>query len=80
MPDEEVKFLSTYLSGGGEVKVMADRIDCRVDRLPGLECLDLMRCALRCGATLPDRGRSGTGLSPTGDRPYGSAVDLKPTK
>ena len=46
MPDEEVKFLSTYLSSGGEGKVMADRIDCRVDRLPGLECLDLMRCAV----------------------------------
>jgi hypothetical protein len=77
MPDEEVKFLSTYRFGGGECRVMADRVDCRVDRLPGLEYLDLMRCA---GSLLPDRGRRGTGLSPTGDRLCISGVDLKPTK
>jgi hypothetical protein len=50
MPDEEVQFLSSYLFGGGEGKVMADRIDRRVDRLPGLEGLDLMRGAVGLAA------------------------------
>jgi hypothetical protein len=50
MPDAEVKFLSTYLFGGGEGRVMAERIDRRVDRLPGLEGLDLMRGAVSLAA------------------------------
>jgi hypothetical protein len=50
MPEEEVEFLSTYLFGGGEGKVMAERIDRRVDRLPGLEGLDLMSGAVTFAA------------------------------
>ena len=42
MPDPEVAFLSSYLFGGNEGMAMADRIDRRVDRLPGLADLDLM--------------------------------------
>jgi hypothetical protein len=42
MPDPEVAFLSSYLFGGKEGTAMADRIDRRVDRLPGLADLDLM--------------------------------------
>jgi hypothetical protein len=50
MPDEEVTFLSTYLFGGCEGRVMVERIDRRVDRLPGLEGLDLMRGAVSLAA------------------------------
>jgi hypothetical protein len=42
MPDGEVKFLSSYLFGGDEGFVMAERIDRRVDGLPGMAGLDLM--------------------------------------
>jgi hypothetical protein len=42
MPDREVKFLSSYLFGGTEGLPMVERIDRRVDRLPGLAGLDLM--------------------------------------
>ncbi len=50
MPDEEVHFLSTYLFGGEEGLSVADRIDRRVDRLPGLQGLDLMRGAVATAA------------------------------
>jgi len=43
MPTDEVRFLSSYLFGGEEGRVMADRIDRRVDRLPGLDGLGLMK-------------------------------------
>ncbi len=43
MPDREVHFLSSYLFGDDDGKVMAERIDRRVDRLPGLEGLSLMQ-------------------------------------
>jgi hypothetical protein len=42
MPDGEVKFLSSYLFGGNEGFAMAERIDRRVDGLPGMAGLDLM--------------------------------------
>jgi hypothetical protein len=42
MPDGEVKFLSSYLFGGNAGFAMAERIDRRVDRLPGMAGLDLM--------------------------------------
>ncbi|MDA8148709.1 MAG: ferritin-like domain-containing protein [Actinomycetota bacterium] len=43
MPTDEVRFLSSYLFGGEEGRAMADRIDRRVDRLPGLDGLGLMK-------------------------------------
>ena len=42
MPETEVEFLSSYLFGGDEGMAMADRIDRRVDRLPGLADLELL--------------------------------------
>ena len=42
----EVHFLSSYLFGDPEGMAMADRIDRRVDRLPGLEGLTLLRDAV----------------------------------
>ena len=50
VPDQEVRFLSTYLFGDPEGQAMADRIDRRVDRLPGLECLNLLRGAVSVAA------------------------------
>jgi hypothetical protein len=46
VPDQEVHFLSSYLFGDPEGMAMADRIDRRVDRLPGLEGLTLLRDAV----------------------------------
>ena len=46
VPDQEVAFLSTYLFGDPDGVAMADRIDRRVDRLPGLEGLNLLRGAV----------------------------------
>ena len=43
MPDQEVRFVSSYLFGDQEGLTLADRIDRRVDRLPGLGGLGLMR-------------------------------------
>lgn len=45
MPDDEVRFLVRYLFAGEEGRQMADRIDRRVDRLPGLEGLALVSTA-----------------------------------
>jgi hypothetical protein len=50
MPDEEVRFLSTYLFGDEEGLTLAERIDRRVDRLPGLDGLGLMRGAVGVAA------------------------------
>jgi hypothetical protein len=50
MPDEEVRFLSTYLFGGEDGLGVAERIDRRVDRLPGLDGLGLMRGAVATAA------------------------------
>jgi len=50
MPDEEVRFLSTYLFGGEDGLGVAERIDRRVDRLPGLDGLGLMRGAVAVAA------------------------------
>jgi hypothetical protein len=46
MPDAEVRFLGSYLFGGPEGLAVADRIDRRVDRLPGLDGLKLMHRAV----------------------------------
>jgi len=50
MPDQEVRFLSTYLFGDQEGLTLAERIDRRVDRLPGLDGLGLMRTAVGAAA------------------------------
>jgi hypothetical protein len=42
VPDREVDFLRTYLFGDEDGKVMARRIDRRLDRLPGLDGLNLL--------------------------------------
>jgi hypothetical protein len=46
VPDQEVDFLRTYLFGDVDGMALADRIDRRVDRLPGLEGLSLLRGAV----------------------------------
>jgi hypothetical protein len=46
VPDQEVDFLRTYLFGDHDGQAMADRIDRRVDRLPGLEGLHLLQGAV----------------------------------
>jgi hypothetical protein len=50
VPDREVDFLRTYLFGDADGRAMADRIDRRVDRLPGLEGLNLLRGAVAAAA------------------------------
>jgi hypothetical protein len=44
--DQEVDFLRTYLFGDPDGLSMAERIDRRVDRLPGLEGLHLVTGAV----------------------------------
>ena len=46
VPDTEVDFLGTYLFGDPEGHAMAERIDRRVDRLPGLGGLNLLAHAV----------------------------------
>jgi hypothetical protein len=46
VPDSEVAFLRTYLFGDPDGRAMAERIDRRVDRLPGLEGLQLLTAAV----------------------------------
>ncbi|MEY2433877.1 MAG: hypothetical protein QOC92_3602 [Acidimicrobiaceae bacterium] len=46
MPASEVRFLVRYLFEGDDGRAMADRIDRRVDRLPGLAGLNLIGGAL----------------------------------
>jgi hypothetical protein len=46
VPEREVDFLRSYLFGDDDGRAMADRIDRRVDRLPGLEGLNLLRGAV----------------------------------
>jgi hypothetical protein len=50
VPDQEVDFLRTYLFGDEDGQAMAERIDRRVDRLPGLEGLNLLRGAVSLAA------------------------------
>jgi hypothetical protein len=50
VPDQEVDFLRTYLFGDDDGRAMAERIDRRVDRLPGLEGLNLLRGAVTVAA------------------------------
>jgi len=46
VPGTEVDFLRAYLFGDDDGRAMADRIDRRVDRLPGLQGLNLLRGAV----------------------------------
>jgi hypothetical protein len=50
VPDREVNFLRSYLFGGQDGREIAERIDRRVDRLPGLEGLHLLRGAVSLAA------------------------------
>jgi hypothetical protein len=50
VPDQEVDFLRTYLFGDDDGRAVADRIDRRVDRLPGLDGLNLLRSAVSSAA------------------------------
>ena len=50
VPDQEVDFLRTYLFGDEDGQAMAERIDRRVDRLPGLDGLRLLRGAVAAAA------------------------------
>jgi hypothetical protein len=50
MPDSEVRFLVRHLFGGDDGGEIADRIDRRVDALPGLGGLGLVRGAVRAAA------------------------------
>lgn len=46
VPAREIEFLRTFLFGDDDGRAMADRIDRRVDRLPGLGGLNLLREAV----------------------------------
>ncbi|MGA3148764.1 MAG: ferritin-like domain-containing protein, partial [Acidimicrobiales bacterium] len=50
IPDQEVDFLRSYLFGDDDGLSVADRIDRRVDRLPGLGGLNLLRGAVSAAA------------------------------
>jgi hypothetical protein len=50
VPDQEVDFLRRYLFGDDDGRAVADRIDRRVDRLPGLDGLYLLRGAVSTAA------------------------------
>jgi hypothetical protein len=45
MPDDEVRFMVRYLFGGEDGRGIVARLDRRVDRLPGLDGLGLLRSA-----------------------------------
>ena len=59
MPAEETTFVIAHLLGGDEGRAMAQRIDRRVDRLPGLEGLRLVEGAVEDALTPPRAGRRG---------------------
>jgi hypothetical protein len=51
MPEDESKFMITYLFGGEDGLAVAQRIDRRVDRLAGLDGLGLCQQArIKCAA------------------------------
>ncbi len=50
VPDDEVAFLRGYLFGDDDGRALAERIDRRVDRLPGLAGLNLVRGAVGAAA------------------------------
>jgi hypothetical protein len=50
VPDDEVAFLRGYLFGDDDGRAMAERIDRRVDRLPGLAGLNLVHGAVTAAA------------------------------
>ena len=50
VPDQEVDFVRAYLFGDDDGQAMAERIDRRVDRLPGLEGLHLLQGAVGTAA------------------------------
>ena len=50
VPDQEVDFLRCYLFGDEDGRSVADRIDRRVDRLPGLDGMYLLRGAVSAAA------------------------------
>lgn len=50
MPDDEVTFVANHLLGGDEGRVFAQRIDRRIDALPGLEGLRLVERAVAAAA------------------------------
>ncbi|MGO8870073.1 MAG: ferritin-like domain-containing protein [Acidimicrobiales bacterium] len=56
VPDSEVDFLRTYVFGDPNGQATAERIDRRVDRLPGLDGLNLL-----VAAAAPDHGVDGGG-------------------
>lgn len=67
MHESEVTFLIRYLFGDEEGRQVAERIDRRVDRLPGLRGLGLVQAAVRAKA--PPMGLPGVNpLSPSGHR------------
>jgi len=47
MPDEEVAFMATYLFGDDAGKAAAARVDMQIDRLPGLDGLELLTSSAR---------------------------------
>jgi hypothetical protein len=53
MPDREVAFMTRYLFDNEVGESMVDRIDRRIDRLPGLEGLGLLRGALESYRRIP---------------------------
>jgi hypothetical protein len=53
MPDPEVAFLTRYLFDNPEGEAMVDRIDRRIDRLPNLAGLGLLRGALETYRKIP---------------------------
>ena len=50
VPDREVEFLRSYLFGDADGWSVAARIDRRVDRLPGLDGLNLLHTAVTAAA------------------------------
>jgi hypothetical protein len=53
LPDQEVAFMTRYLFDNEEGASMVDRIDRRIERLPGLDGLGLMRRALATYRRIP---------------------------
>jgi hypothetical protein len=85
VPKIETSFATAYLFGGGEGMELIDRIEERIDSLPGLGGLNLVRTAIRSAATHveqeegavptpPSRQGSSTALSPTEMSPGSSTV------
>ena len=80
VPKIETSFASAYLFGGGEGMELIDRIEERIDALPGLAGLNLVRSAIREAAEHVIREEGAVPPPPIATQPQGSSTATSPTQ